>query len=137
MASREGTIKLGDIAVVAPQYSLDNGSPSTAAYRHNDTATTSPAILLSVNVSDKADLTKYDKKLKALIASRQQQFSKYTLVTIVDNAEASRQQVSEITSGMFGEKWNSLHGFGYIGFISAPSNWCFWQCWRFYPGGRP
>jgi hydrophobic/amphiphilic exporter-1 (mainly G- bacteria), HAE1 family len=91
----------------------------------------SQALLFSINVSDKADLGKYEEELKKIVSTLFDKNSEeykslsdqdkttlqnYNLVKIFSTHDDNQDQVHEVISGLIGEKWD-IGNWGYIGYV--------------------
>lgn len=123
--------KLKDLVDVSEKYITNGDVQSYIAFKEKDKNITTKGSVFTIDVSDKADLTKYDTELqkviktyfdsssdefKALSQSDKDLFSKFGLVKVYSVADSNKEQVNEVVSGLIGSKQGEGI-FSYAGFI--------------------
>lgn len=110
-------VRLSDIASIVEEFD-DKGKIVRVGYQKDGKLTSSTGITYSIDIRDDADILHVNEELeKAIIRLKDDHIlaSNIETVRVYDEAVATERQIHELRAGAFGEKWEGLGLFGYVG----------------------
>jgi HAE1 family hydrophobic/amphiphilic exporter-1 len=114
---KTGNVKLSDIAKI--ELYVDEASTiNRVGHRSNNLFVSEPALVYAVDTRGDADILRTDTALTTAldrITHDGTLSSDVSLVRVGDEAEATRAQIKEITTGAFGNFWDGIGPLGIVG----------------------